>query len=207
MFSVFGSDRTRTCAGLSLPGLLASKAQAAGNAGASRGKSVVTLFLVGGPPQVETFDPKEGVPDDIRSCTGEVQTALPGVKFGGTFPKMGAMADRLAVVRSFASGDGGHNQMPVLTGRNTLKAPMGTLVSRALGTMDHKTGVPTSAVLIPESVQPDLKPGNPTGRFELDYVNKNYVPARNLGLRTNPALPPADVANFVNNGQPISELF
>src|SRR5690349_381824 len=75
--------------GLSLPGLLAARAQAAGR-GVFRDRSVVLLFLVGGPPQVETFDPKRNVPENNRSCTGEVQTRLPGVSFGGTFPKMAA---------------------------------------------------------------------------------------------------------------------
>ncbi|MBY0456407.1 MAG: DUF1501 domain-containing protein, partial [Gemmataceae bacterium] len=86
MFSVFGSGHTHTCAGLSrrellrvgslalgglsLPGLLASKARAANTTSAFRDKAVVMLFLVGGPPQIETFDPKENVPDNIKSCTG-----------------------------------------------------------------------------------------------------------------------------------------
>ena len=97
---------------------------------------MVLLFLVGGPPQIETFDPKKDVPENNRSCTGEVQTKLPGVSFGGTFPKMAALADRLAIIRSFGSGDGGHNQLPVLTGNNRLKSPMGALVARALGSMN-----------------------------------------------------------------------
>src|SRR4051794_31928320 len=71
--------------GLSLPGLLASRAQAAAARKVFQDRSVVLLFLVGGPPQIETFDPKTNVPENNRSCTGEVQTALPGVHFGGTF--------------------------------------------------------------------------------------------------------------------------
>ncbi|MBA4067920.1 MAG: DUF1501 domain-containing protein [Isosphaera sp.] len=208
MFSVFGSGHTRTCAGptrrellrvgslalggLSLPGLLAAKA--AGESAAYRDKSVVLLFLVGGPPQVETFDPKENVPENNRSCTGEVGTKLAGVKFGGTFPKMGALADRLAVIRSFSSTEGDHNQLPVLTGRNPLKAPMGAVVARALGTMNARTGVPTNNVIIPEAVQPDLKLGNPTGPFALDYVKRNYVPAGGLGRGYDAFMPTGSAA-------------
>ena len=44
------------------------------------------LFLQGGPSQIETFDPKMTAPVEIRSITGEVQSRLPGVTFGGTFP-------------------------------------------------------------------------------------------------------------------------
>jgi hypothetical protein len=216
MFSVFGSGHTRTCAGLSrrellrvgslalgglsLPGLFATKAHAATNASAFRDKAVVMLFLVGGPPQIETFDPKENVPDNIKSCTGEVQTALPGVKFGGTFPKMGARADQLAVVRSFGSTDGGHNQLPVITGRSPMKSPMAAIVARAIGAMNAKTGVPTNTVIVPEAIQPDLKLNNPTGPFQFDYVLKNYIPAGGVG-RAYDAFMPAGADSLLKNLQ------
>src|SRR4051812_43116672 len=48
-----------------------------------RDRSVVLLFLQGGPSHIEFFDPKMTAPDGIRSITGEVQTALPGITFGG----------------------------------------------------------------------------------------------------------------------------
>ena len=91
--------------GLTLSSLLAGQSQARDRS-FLRDKSVVFLFLQGGPPQVEMFDPKMDAPAEIRSCTGEAKTRLPGVTFGGTFPKLGQMADRIAVIRSFASGDG-----------------------------------------------------------------------------------------------------
>ncbi len=64
-----------------------------------RGKSVVFLFLHGGPSQIETFDPKGEAPSEIRSATGEVSTRLPGITFGGTLPRLAAMADQLSIVR------------------------------------------------------------------------------------------------------------
>ena len=79
--------RIGSLCGLTLPGLLAAKAQAATEKNLYKGKSVVFLFLQGGPPQVETFDPKINVPENNRSCTGEIQTKVPGVWFGGTFPQ------------------------------------------------------------------------------------------------------------------------
>ena len=60
-----------------------------------REKSVVFLFLSGGPPQHETFDPKTEVADTYRSVFGSVPTRLSGVHFGSDFPKLAAMADRL----------------------------------------------------------------------------------------------------------------
>src|SRR5262245_56629519 len=70
-------------------------------------RAVVFLFLHGGPPQHETFDPKLDATDEYRSAFGDVKTNMPGVSFGSTFPKLAAMADRLAIVRSFASRNGG----------------------------------------------------------------------------------------------------
>ena len=77
-------------AGLSLADLLASRAHA-GKADFVRDKSVVFLYLAGGPSQIETFDPKMDAPSEVRSMTGECQTRLPGITFGGTFPKLSAM--------------------------------------------------------------------------------------------------------------------
>ena len=101
--------------GMTLASLLENKASAA-TKGFLRDKSVVLLFVQGGPPQVETFDPNMNAPLNIRSGTGEVPTSLPGVTFGGTFPQLGRRAEKLAIVRSFHSGDGSHNQLPILSG-------------------------------------------------------------------------------------------
>ncbi len=166
--------------GLTLSGLLS----AAGHAQSRdfiRDKSVVLLFLQGGPPQIEMFDPKMNAPAEIRSCTGEVQTRLPGVTFGGTFPKLGQRADRIAVVRSFASGDGGHNQMPVLTGGSATEATMGAQFARLAGANHPITAMPTHTVVLPEQVQPDLKLGEPTGPFSYNYIQRNYPAAGKLG--------------------------
>ena len=56
-------------------------------------RAVVLLFLQGGPSHIEFFDPKMSAPEDVRSITGEVQTGLPGITFGGTFTRL-AKIDR-----------------------------------------------------------------------------------------------------------------
>src|SRR5882724_5322244 len=89
--------------GLMLPDLLRARAAAASSGAVSRDRSVVLLFLQGGPSHIEFFDPKMSAPEDVRSITGEVKTVLPGVTFGGTFAKLAKLADKLAVVRSYAS--------------------------------------------------------------------------------------------------------
>ena len=62
-----------------------------GSPGWLAGKSVVFLFLHGGPSQFETFDPKMDAPSEIRSVTGEIKTTLPGITFGSTFERLARM--------------------------------------------------------------------------------------------------------------------
>ena len=135
--------------GWSLPGLL--QAKAAGNA--FRDKSVVFVFMHGGPAQTETFDPKMDAPVEVRSATGEVKTTLPGITFGGTFTKLAREAHRMAVIRSFVTGDGNHDIKPIV-GRDSLKANLGSIYSKVAGSTQRETGMPTNVGLYPRAVDP-----------------------------------------------------
>jgi hypothetical protein len=143
--------------GLNLPGLLAARDQITAAGGEVRDKAVVLLFLQGGPSQIETFEPKMEAPAETRSVTGAVKTALPGVTFGGTFPKMARLADRLAVVRSYASLQGVHKYESVTTAGNGLKASWGAIYSHLAGTNRPTTGMPTNVLVLPEAVREGLK--------------------------------------------------
>jgi hypothetical protein len=141
--------------GLSLPALLASRAWAASSL--VKDKSVIFLFLHGGPSQTETFDPKMTAPAGIRSATGEVETNIPGITFGGTFPKLAALADHLAIVRSYRTGDGNHDIKPIV-GKETAGANLGSLYARVAGTNHPTTGMPLNAALFPRAVDPECGP-------------------------------------------------
>lgn len=172
--------------GLALPGLWRTQSQAAGpRRGASlvqTNKSVILLFLQGGPPQIETFDPKFNVPDTIRSCTGEVRTRLPGVWFGGNFPKLAERADRLAIVRSYGSGEGSHEQYIALNGNSPFKSTMGAAVARGKGSLNAVTGVPNHILVIPEAVDAKLKlESKISDVFSLQYILQHYGAAGTLG--------------------------
>lgn len=145
-------------AGLTLPNLLAARA-AAKQAGLPivRDKSVVLLFLQGGPPHIEFFDPKMSAPSDVRSITGEIRTRLPGVTFGSTFPQLAAMADRLAVVRSYGSGNADHSYLSVTSAGNDMKASVGAVYTRVAGINNPRNGMPNHTLILPEAVDPDLK--------------------------------------------------
>ncbi len=164
--------------GLTLAQLLKLQGSEAGRR-MVKDKAVVLLFLQGGPSQIETFDPKMTAPVEIRSITGEVQTRLPGVTFGGTFPKLAAMADRLAIVRSFASGNADHqNYMTVAGGDNPTRAPMGTLYARIAGPNAPGTGMPNNVIIPAEAVSPGLRLQN---NFETDSLNKLISSSQHLG--------------------------
>ncbi len=143
--------------GMTLPGLLAARARAAEGGRLLADKSVVFLFLHGGPSQIETFDPKMSAPKEVHSATGEVQTALPGVTFGATFPRLAALAKRLAVVRSYQPGDANHDIKPIVC-RDTFGANLGAVYARMAGPNNPSDGIPTNVILYPRAVDSSTQP-------------------------------------------------
>jgi len=84
-----------------------------------RAKNIIFLYLNGGPPQHETFDPKPDAPAEVRGVYQPIQTNIPGIQFCELLPRIAAMADKLAVVRSMATDDNIHSSSGhwVLTGK------------------------------------------------------------------------------------------
>ncbi|HZZ81769.1 MAG TPA: DUF1501 domain-containing protein, partial [Gemmataceae bacterium] len=151
--------------GLSLTHLLQAKAAAEPRRPLLKDRSVIFLFLHGGPSQIETFDPKMSAPVESRSVTGQVQTRIPGVTFGGTFPKLAALADKVSIVRSFTTGDGNHDIKPVV-GRDTFGANLGSIYARIAGQNHPQTGIPTNVLLLPRAVDQTTRMGTTAfGRF------------------------------------------
>jgi uncharacterized protein (DUF1501 family) len=143
--------------GLTLAQLLANRGLAAASrTPIVRDKSVVFLFMQGGPSQFETFDPKMSAPAGIRSVTGEIPTAVPGLTFGSTFERLAERAQKLTVVRSFTTGDSKHDIKPLVS-KDSLNASVGAIYSRVAGATRPETGMPSSAVLYPRAVDPEAK--------------------------------------------------
>ncbi len=96
--------------GLSLPQLLQARAEAKDNQPTTfgRAKQVIVLFLHGGHPQQETFDPKPDGPSAVRGEFGAIATSLPGVQFSELLPQTARLAHRLAVVRSMSHANANH---------------------------------------------------------------------------------------------------
>ena len=115
--------------------------------------------MFGGPSQFETFDPKMSAPDGIRSVTGEIATALPGVTFGSSFPQLAKRAKQLAVLRSYVPGReiSNHVLYPIVHPRETLGACLGSLYSHTAGITNPANGLPSNATLFPQSVNASCK--------------------------------------------------
>src|SRR5262249_38887108 len=89
--------------GLTLPRLLAARestSQQQRAATIGKAKSCILLFLMGGPPQHSTWDPKPEAPAEVRGEIGAVATKVPGIQFGELMPQLAARADRLCVLRA-----------------------------------------------------------------------------------------------------------
>src|SRR5690242_11536911 len=92
--------------GLALPNLLAARTSAKGTArsesAASGGsaKACILLYMLGGPPQQETFDMKPESPGSTRSLFPSIATNVPGIDICGLLPDLARQADRLAIIRS-----------------------------------------------------------------------------------------------------------
>jgi hypothetical protein len=74
-----------------------------------RARNVIFLWLQGGPPQHETFDPKPDAPEAIRGEFRPIATNVPGIRFCELLPRLARRADKLAVVRSLHTDDDNHD--------------------------------------------------------------------------------------------------
>lgn len=89
-----------------------------------RARQCILLFLTGGPPQLDTFDPKPQAPAEIRGELGTIATRVPGIYFSELFPRLAHCADRLCVTRSVTHDDTVHTSAgyAMLTGVRHPKA-------------------------------------------------------------------------------------
>jgi hypothetical protein len=111
-------------AGLSLPGLLRQRAQAsAAGRDATDGKSVILLWMTGGPSHIDTWDPKPDRPLVNRGPFGTIATKLPGVRICEHLPRMAGMLDRFTLIRSVDARHSNHEPNMVFQTGNIEAAP------------------------------------------------------------------------------------
>lgn len=131
---------------LTLPRLLAAEGESSGRR--ARAKSCIFLFLEGGPPHQDMWDPKPDAPAEIRGPFAPIATSVPGTTFTEHCANCAQIAHKFTVVRSHTHNDNGHatGYHYVMTGRrpafadgehpipnNELYPSLGSMVARELG--------------------------------------------------------------------------
>jgi len=104
--------------GLSLPQLFRAEAKAGIR---SSPKSVILIYLVGGPPHQDMFDLKPDAPAEIAGPWKPIATNVTGIKIGEAFPLIAKMMDKFAIVRSLVGNHNDHDAVQVFNGRDPRK--------------------------------------------------------------------------------------
>jgi hypothetical protein len=74
-----------------------------------RARSCIVLFLMGGPPQHSTWDPKPDAPAQVRGLFHPIATTVPGLSICELLPRTALLADKLCVLRGVSTGDNAHS--------------------------------------------------------------------------------------------------
>lgn len=111
-------------AGLTLPGLLQVRGEAVKTGRPIRGnKSVILLWMAGGPSHIDTWDVKPDMPTEIRGPFGAIPTKLPGVRICEYLPKCAAMLDQCTLIRSVDCRESNHQPNTVMQTANLEAEP------------------------------------------------------------------------------------
>jgi hypothetical protein len=126
--------------GLALADFLAAEARAAVKI--PQQKAVIIVYLAGGPPHQDTFDLKMEAPSEIRGEFKPIDTKVSGIQICEQLPKIAAMMDRFAVVRSLVGARDEHANPLCLSGFPMAEAAanhpsLGACISRVLGPTDR----------------------------------------------------------------------
>lgn len=171
--------------GLGLTDLLAAESQSI--ARKSRAKSVILLFMWGGPSHIDTWDLKPEAPAEVRGEFKPIATSVPGLQISEHFPRLAKLAHKYAVIRSMSHTDPAHLS-PVhhlMTGRvapvpNSDAAPatrndhphMGAVLAKF---QPSGAGVPT-CVTLPWQVSHPSAPGGTAPGQNAGWLGAGFDP-------------------------------
>ena len=132
MLTIFGKPSRRDCDGISRRSFLrigalgvgagaltiadVFRAEAAQEPSENRKKSVINIFLGGGPPHQDLWDIKTGAPREIRGEFNPIDTNVPGIQIGEVFPRLARLADKMAIIRSVVGATDRHDAFQCMTG-------------------------------------------------------------------------------------------
>ena len=95
---------------LSMPHILQAQKQS------GKHKALINIFLGGGPPHQDMWDIKTDAPNEIRGEFQAIDTAVPGIQIGESFPKIASMMDKFVAIRSVIGSAGGHDGYQCMSG-------------------------------------------------------------------------------------------
>lgn len=110
-------------AGLSVPGVLRAREAAAQSGKPVSNKSVILLWMTGGPSHIDTWDPKPERPYNNRGPFATIDTAVPGISICEHLPKQAAMMDRFSLIRSVDCRSSNHEPNQVMQTANREAEP------------------------------------------------------------------------------------
>ena len=142
---------TTGMATLSLPTLFKLEALGAVKNTDAKIRNCITIFLVGSPGQLDTWDMKPDAPAEVRGKFKPVQTNVNGIQICEHFPMMSKMMDKVALIRSLHHRTGAtheNGQRWMMTGHDfnadSVKPHLGSVISKVYG---QKTELPCNIVL------------------------------------------------------------
>jgi uncharacterized protein (DUF1501 family) len=157
--------------GLSLPQLLAAEAQNGG----SRQKSVIMIFLSGGPPHQDMVDLKMDAPVEIRGEFKPISTQVPGIQICEHLPGLAATMKDWIVVRSLVGSEGRHAAFQCNTGWPIAQQPaggwpsFGSIVSKLAG--PARPGIPPFV-----NLSPKMRTSTWADPGQAGFVGQAYAP-------------------------------
>jgi hypothetical protein len=156
--------------GLGLTDLLRLEARAKSSGVKPRAKSVIMVWLAGGPSHLDMWDPKPAAPAEVRGEFKPIGTIVPGLQMSEHLPKMAAQMDKVSLVRSLAHSIPSHEI--ATTFMTTGNKPTTALQYPALGSLAAKL------LTVPRGVPPyvsfgDLRGGKAGGA---GYLGTGYNP-------------------------------
>ena len=155
--------------------LLAGREAAAGaKPPKAKAKSVIQIWLAGGPPHLDTFDPKpEAGNDYCGPLIKPIQTNVNGIRIGELLPRLAKQADKFSIIRSMTHGNNGHETAAYLTqtgrrpGDRLVYPCAGAVVSLFKGYDAGYKGLLPPYVVLTQS----------QGRFsEAGFLGPRYIP-------------------------------
>jgi hypothetical protein len=165
--------------GLALPELLAAEDRLPPPT-RQRHKAVIMIFLAGGPPHQDMVDLKPDAPAEIRGDYKSIATNVAGIDLCEHMPRLAAMTDKLAIIRSIVGCRDEHTAYQMLTGytetpfKRQGRPALGSIVSYLHGPVDP--AIPPFVGLSPKTRE--QRWGDPGYAGYLGLAHAPYTPNR-----------------------------